>query len=202
MGPFKKYVLMAINKIKNLEIEMILPGHGPVLDENPDKIVKLYKEWATEKNIFLRKTVIVPYVSAYGFTKMIAETLKEGLETESDLDVLLYDMEIEDADSVFEKLRWADGILFGSPTLNKDVLEPIWDLLMRMSPYTHARKLVAAFGSYGWSGEAVPNMEARFKMLSLKKFDDGIKIMFKPSEKELEEIFEYGKRFAQTVMGK
>ena len=202
MGPFKKYVLMAINKINNLEIDMILPGHGPVLDENPNKIVELYKEWATEKNIFSRKTVIVPYVSAYGFTKMIAETLKEGLETESDLDVLLYDMEIEDTDSVFEKLRWADGLLFGSPTLNKDVLEPIWELLMKMSPYTHGRKLAAAFGSFGWSGEAVGNMEARFKMINLKKFDDGIKIMFKPSEKELEEIFEYGKRFAQTLLCK
>ncbi len=202
MGPFKKFVLSAINKIKDLEIDMILPGHGPVLDENPLEIVDLYKKWATEENIFDKKTIIISYVSAYGFTKLIAESLKKGIELEKDVDVLLYDMEVEDTQEIINKLKFADGMLFGSPTLNSDALEPIWDILMNMSPLVHGRKLVAGFGSYGWSGEAVPNMEARFKMLRLRKFEDGIKINFKPSKDEMAKIEDYGRRFAQAVLGK
>jgi flavorubredoxin len=201
MGPFKKFVLKAVDKIKDLDIDMIMPGHGPVLDENPWEIVELYKKWSTEENIFSKKTVVVSYVSAYGFTKMIAEAIEKGLKSEKDLDVYLYDMEKEDKDFVLSQLRWADGMLFGSPTINSDALEPIWDLLMNMSPLVHGRKIAAAFGSYGWSGEAVPNLEARFKMLRLKKFEDGLKIIFKPSEDEMKIAFEYGKRFAKTVIG-
>ena len=62
MGPFKPYVLQAIEKIRNLEIDMICPGHGPVLDEDPWKIVNIYKGWSTEVNPNTKKTVVIPYV--------------------------------------------------------------------------------------------------------------------------------------------
>ncbi|MCD5415249.1 MAG: FprA family A-type flavoprotein [Clostridiales bacterium] len=199
MGPFKPHVLKAIEKIKDKNIEMILTGHGPILDENPWDIVSLYKEWATEENIFNKKTVIIPYVSAYGYTKSIAESIEKGIKSEVIIDVYMYDMEVEDKEFVLNQIKWADGVLFGTPTINGDALPPIWDLLMNMSPITHTRKLVAAFGSYGWSGEGVPNIEARFKMLKLKQFDEGLKIVMKPSKDELDRAFEYGKRFAQAL---
>ncbi len=199
MGPFKQHMLKAIDKIKDKDIEMILTGHGPVLDENPWKVVNLYKEWATEENIFNKKTIIIPYVSAYGYTKTVAEAIKKGVESEVIIDVFMYDMEVEDKDFVLSRIRWADGVLFGTPTINGDALPPIWDLLMGMSPIVHGRKLAAAFGSYGWSGEGVPNLEARFKMLRLKQFDQGLKIIMKPSKEDLNKAFEYGKRFAQKL---
>ncbi|PHS35568.1 MAG: FprA family A-type flavoprotein [Alkaliphilus sp.] len=201
MGPFKQHVLNAIEKIKDKKIEMILTGHGPILDENPWAIVNLYKEWSTEKNIFNKKTVVIPYVSAYGYTKSVAEALGRGIKSEVTIDVFIYDMEVEDKNFVLNQIRWADGVLFGTPTINGDALPPIWDLLMAMSPIVHGRKLVAAFGSYGWSGEAIPNIEARFKMLRLKQFDQGLKVIMKPSKDELDKAFEYGKRFAQTILG-
>ncbi|MGV8147279.1 MAG: FprA family A-type flavoprotein [Alkaliphilus sp.] len=201
MGPFKQHVLNAIEKIKDKEIDMILTGHGPILDVNPWAIVNLYKEWSTEKNIFNKRTVVIPYVSAYGYTKSVAEALERGIKSEVTIDVFIYDMEVVDKDFVLNQIRWADGVLFGTPTINGDALPPIWDLLMAMSPIVHGRKLVAAFGSYGWSGEAVPNLEERFKMLRLKQFDQGLKVIMKPSKDELDKAFEYGKRFAQTILG-
>lgn len=201
MGPFKNHVLTAISKIENLEIDQILPGHGPVLDKNPWEIVELYRKWATETSIFDKKTVVIPYVSAYGYTETIATEIKKGILSEENIDALIYDMVIENKVEVLEKIKWADGLLFGSPTINGDALPPIWNLLMEMSPIEHGRKLAAAFGSYGWSGEAVENLESRFKMIRLKHFEKGLKINFKPSEDELKLSFEYGKRFAQTILG-
>lgn len=202
MGPFKKHVLSAIDKIKDKDIDIIMPGHGPVLDENPWDIVKIYKDWSTEVNIFSNKTIIIPYVSAYGYTESLAKTIAKGIESENEVDVYVYDMVNENKEDVLNKIRWADGLLFGSPTINGDALPPIWDLLMSMSHIVHGRKLVAAFGSYGWSGEAVPNMEARFKMLRLKQFDKGLRIIFKPSDKELDDAYNYGKEFARALIGK
>lgn len=201
MGPFKNYVLQAISKIENLEIDMICPGHGPVLDINPFEIVEICREWATEETIFENKTVVIPYVSAYGYTKELAEKIAEGVRAVGHIDVLMHDMVDASKVEVMNHIRWADGILFGTPTINGDALAPIWDLVMGMSPITHKGKLTAVFGSYGWSGEGVPNIESRLKMIRTKQFAPGYKIRFKPSTEQLEHAYKYGLEFAHELVG-
>lgn len=201
MGPFKQYVLQAISKIEKLEIDMICPGHGPVLDENPMEIVETYRKWATECCLFDEKTVIVPYVSAYGYTKELAENIGRGLK-DAGVQVILHDMVYASKAEVLNQIRWADGVLFGTPTINGDALPPIWDLLMAMSPITHKNKLAGAFGSFGWSGEGVPNVEQRLKMLRMKIFAPGYKIRFKPNEEQIEHAYQYGLNFGNKILGK
>ncbi|MBN2794784.1 MAG: FAD-dependent oxidoreductase [Clostridia bacterium] len=201
MGPFKQYVLQAIQKIKDLKIDMICPGHGPVLDENPLAIVETYKKWATESSIFNKKTVVIPYVSAYGYTKELAEQISEGLKS-TGVDVIMHDMVYASKAVVLKEIRWADGIMFGTPTINGDALPPIWELVLEMSPIIHKNKLAAVFGSFGWSGEGVPNIEERLKMLRMKIFAPGYKIRFKPSIDQLEHAYLYGMNFGNTLLGK
>lgn len=202
MGPFKPHVLAAIDKIEDLNYDMICPGHGPVLDQNPQQIVDIYKKWSQEHNPNTKKTVIIPYVAAYGYTEALAQRIADGVRDSGDIDVKLYDMVYADKAAVMKEIRWADGLLFGSPTINGDALPPIWDLVMNMSPIVHGRKLAAAFGSYGWSGEGVPNIEGRLKSLRMKLFAPGLKVNFKPSEEELELAYAYGFGFGEKLQGK
>ncbi|MEL7658248.1 MAG: FprA family A-type flavoprotein, partial [Bacillota bacterium] len=116
ISPFKANVLDAVKKVQDLDVKMILTGHGPVLTENPKEIINLYKEWATETNPNTKKTVIIPYVSAYGYTEMIANKIAEGIKAFGDIDVRLYDMVYAEAEKVLNEIYWADGILFGTPT--------------------------------------------------------------------------------------
>ncbi len=155
-GPFKQHMVNAINKIEGLDIDMIANGHGPVLDENPMDIVAKCKAWSIEESPNQLKSVVIPYVSAYGYTKTMAETIKATLEEDySDaLTVEIFDMVEADKSEVLDKLYWADGIMFGSPTINSDALPPIWDILISLNPIVHGKKYASAFGSYGWSGEA------------------------------------------------
>ena len=48
----------------------------PVLDARIDEIINIYKEWSTEE-FNTEKLVVIPFTSAYGYTKMMAETVKE-----------------------------------------------------------------------------------------------------------------------------
>lgn len=201
MGPFNNYVLQAIGKIEDLEIDMICPGHGPVLDINPYEIVDIYREWSKETTIFKNKTVVIPYVSAYGYTKELAEKIADGIRSVGNIDVYMHDMVEASKAEVMAHIRWADGLLFGTPTINGDALEPIWDLVMAMSPITHKGKLTAVFGSYGWSGEGVPNIESRLKMLRTKQFAPGYKIKFKASDEQLDHAYKYGLEFAHMLLG-
>ncbi len=200
IGPFKSFALAAIKKIDGLEIDLIATGHGPVLVKEPMKVVELYKQWATEINPNTKKTVVIPYVSAYGYTLEIAEKITEGIKAAGDIDVRLYDLVYADVAKVNEELYWADGILLGTPTMVGEALKPIWDLCTSMFARTHSGKLASAFGSYGWSGEGVPNIIQRLKQLRMKVYGEGLRIRFKPNQAQLQEAFEFGYNFGMSVL--
>jgi len=130
MGPFKPYVLKALEKIKDLDIDVICPGHGPVLVENPREIMEIYREWSTEVNPNEKKTVVIPYVSAYGYTGILAKKIENGIKASGDIEVKLYDLITDDSAEALQQLYWADGILFGTPTIVGEALKPIWDMTL------------------------------------------------------------------------
>jgi len=203
MGPFKPYVLEALEKIKDLDIEIICPGHGPILRQNLDYYLNLYREWSTPiaAGEDQRPKIVMAYVTAYGYTEMIANSVIEGLGMAADFNVKKYNLVYTPVDEVVGELADADGLLLGSPTINGDTLPPIWNLLTQLSPISHADMVGAAFGAYGWSGEAVPNIEARLNSLRMKVLP-GLRINFKPSPANLEEAFSFGLDFGKAVLEK
>ena len=140
-----------------------------------------YERWCTVINPNHKKTVIIPYVSAYGYTKQIAEKIEEGIKASGDIDVRSYDMVTADQAQVLEEIGFADGILFGTPTIVGEALKPIWDLTTSIFAGTHGGKLASAFGSYGWSGEGVPHIMERLKQLRMNTVD-GLRIRFRPGD--------------------
>lgn len=201
IGPFKPFMLKALDKVRQLDVSMICPGHGPVIDENIDRMYNIYEDWCTVVNPNRKKTVIIPYVSAYGYTKQLAEEISRGIQDSGDIDVRSYDLVEADQDKVLEELGFADGILFGTPTIVGEALKPIWDLTTSIFAGTHGGKLASAFGSYGWSGEGVPHIIERLKQLRMKVVD-GLKIRFKPGENNLLDAYEYGYNFGCILQKK
>lgn len=201
IGPFKPFMLKALNRVKTMDISMICTGHGPVLDtaESIKTIMQKYEEWSTVTNPNTKKTVVIPYVSAYGYTKELAEKIAEGIKDSGDIDVRSYDMVEADKAAVEQELLFADGILLGTPTILGEALAPIWELTLSMFAGTHGGKFAGAFGSYGWSGEGVPHILERLKQLRMK-VDDGFRVRFKPSRSDLVGAYEYGYQFGCRVL--
>ena len=92
----------------------------------------------------------------------------------------------------------ADGVLFGSPTFVGDMLQPIGELLSAIHPYLLKGKPAAAFGSYGWSGEAVEFITQRLNQLKAKTME-GFRARLKPSEEELAGAREFARAFARML---
>lgn len=200
MGPFKPYVLKAIDKIKDLNIDIICPGHGPVLRENPWKVVNLYKEWSLPKEKHNSTgNIVMCYVSAYGYTESLANKIEEGIKSVGNFNIKKYDVIHNEIPDIIEKIDDADGLLFGSPTILSDALKPIWEILYSLNPIIHGGKIAAAFGSYGWSGEAIRNMEERLKQLRMDVIKPSLRINFKPSEDEFKQAYNFGQSFAKKI---
>lgn len=197
MGPFKKFVLMGLDKIKNLEIECIATSHGPVHMENIDKILDLYREWATEEEID-EKRIEIFYISAYGNTEEMAKFLKEKIEAKGYVANLTEITENPLEESI-AKLERAKGFMIGSPTINQDAVKPAWDLLSLVSPIINRGKVAMSFGSYGWSGEGIKMLTSRLKDLKLKVVEPGLSFCFVPSDEEYKKAEEAIEKFLSLM---
>ena len=201
MGPFKPFVLKALDKIKPLDIQFIGNGHGPVLRANIPHYLELYRQWATPVVVPAdERRVAIAYVSAYGYTKQLAGVIADALAEGGVKHVELYDLVECDLETARAAVQSADGFLLGSPTLVGDALPPIYEMLVGLNPIIHKGKPAGAFGSYGWSGEAVPKLTAQMQAIGLKLPVEGLKVRFKPSEAQLAEARQFGLDFAAAVL--
>ncbi len=205
MRPFRENVLDALALIEPLELKLIAPAHGPILRHAPRDYVHRYRELAMPRlfnEARNEKTLLVFYISAYGNTRRMAESLAAGAETIGGVRVSLYDLEGGESGVFTDLIEEADGLAFGSPTINADAVKPVWDVLSSLTTVNVKGKLGAAFGSYGWSGEAVRLIEDRLRGLKLRVPVEGLRIKLVPDAGELEQCRSLGESLARHLTGR
>ncbi len=206
LKPFSKFILKAIEKIRPLEIEMICPGHGPILRSTWKEKVDISEEYATEyivaTGVKPDRKVLVSYVSAYGYTKKMASFIARGLEENKGVIAELVDIETIPLGELDSKLIESSAILAGSPTINQNTLLPVYRLFALINPLRDKGKLAGSFGSYGWSGEAPQIISGVFKSLKLDFFDEPAAHKFAPGNEKEEALVEYGRAFGKRVLEK
>jgi flavorubredoxin len=129
----------------------------------------------------------------------MAEAVCAGAESVEGVRVSLYDLEGGETDPFVDLIERADALAFGSPTVNGDAVKPIWDLLSSLAVVDLRGKIGAAFGSYGWSGEAVPMVEDRMRGLKMRVPVAGLRVKLIPTVDDLAESREFGKRLALAM---
>jgi len=197
MRPFKEKMLEAMDKIKDLDIEVIAPSHGPILRTDPWKYVTQYVEWSTPSPAEAKK-VLIFYASAHGNTKMMANEVAKGANIDG-VEAELFDLTEVAPGDVLDRIETSQALIIGSPTINGDAVKPVWDLLSSLATIKLRGKVGAAFGSYGWSGEAVGMIENRLKSLKFKIPEPGVKFTLVPTAEELKSCREFGARIAGSL---
>ncbi len=201
LKPFSKFMLKAIERIRPLPIETIAPGHGPILRSNWKRYVDLSEQYAEEALQYPEKLrVYIPYVSAYHKTAAIAEAIAKGIQSKESIEVILQDIEHTSLGDIDMQITMASGIIVGSPTINQNILLPIYRLFAVINPLRDRGKPAGGFGSYGWSGEGMKIIRTSLENLKLKYLDDGVFVKFSPTSDDLEAAEEYGKKFAELLI--
>lgn len=195
-GPFPKFVRDGLAKLEKLDIDMVCCSHGPVLKNGIKQAMDKYAEWSAPKET--GRTAAIFYVSAYGYTEAFAERYAEKLNSLG-VETKCYDIIKHDMSEITSAVGNSSGLIFGSPTINRDALKPVWDVLSSIDAITNRNKPFAVFGSYGWSGEACAMLESRCEGLGLKKAHDGYKWLLKPSAADLEQADKLAEVFAGEI---
>lgn len=204
LKPFSKFMLKAIEKIRPLDIAMICPGHGPILRSTWKKTVDITERYALEyiqdSTVRSKPRVLIMYVSAYGYTKQMAAHLKKGIEERGEVQAEMLDIEDISLGDLDSRLVLSDAFLVGSPTINQNTLLPIYRLFAVINPLRDRGKHAAAFGSFGWSGEAPRIITDVMRGLKLKVVEEPASYKFSPDNDKETLLVEYGKQFSIKLL--
>ncbi|WP_321469440.1 FprA family A-type flavoprotein [Halarcobacter sp.] len=206
MRPFKSYALNAIKLYDRFEIDIIATLHGPILRDNPKKYIDYYRKWSQDDYKVIsngKKILSIFYLTSYKNTQDMAEAIYEGAESVDGIITNVYDLASIEESNMINILEESDGILIGTPTINADAPKPVWDLLSCMMLLEKRGKVGGAFGSYGWSGEAVDMITHRLKSLNFRVPPlESMKIKLIPTKEELKDCYNFGVEFAEVINGK
>ncbi len=197
--PFKDKVLAAIEKIRHDVIDMILPSHGPIIRRDPWKVIQQFEQWSKPTS-FGRKVVLL-YLSPHGNTAKMAQAVAEGAARDG-IEVSSHHIVGMADDEVRTLMEEADALVFGIPTVARDIPPPVWHVLAFLSSVRLKTSLAAVFGSYGWSGEACKMAEERLKGMGLKLVAEPVRAVFTPTDEVLSQCRALGAAVSEAVAKK
>ncbi|MFO7599680.1 MAG: FprA family A-type flavoprotein, partial [Candidatus Desulfacyla sp.] len=190
-------ILKLVDKVTEmgLAIDMICPDHGILWRTDPSKIIKAYVEWSEQKP--KRKAVVI-YDTMWHSTEAMAEAIVNALGEEG-VDARPLHLRANHRSDVITEVLDAGAVVVGSPTLNNGLFPTVSDFLTYMKGLKPKNKVGAAFGSYGWSGEAVKLVTKELEEIGFDMIDPGLRVQYVPDDKALDSCREFGKKIAAAL---
>jgi flavorubredoxin len=150
MMPFRKIIQKNLEKIKDHDIDLIAPSHGPIYDR-PAFITDAYRDWVSEtpKNV-----VVLPYISMHGSTEKMVEYLVSAL-AEKGVTVYQFDLAVTDIGKLAITLVDAATIVIGTPTVHVGPHPNVFYAAYLANALRPKLKFASIIGSYGWSSKAI-----------------------------------------------
>jgi len=194
--PFKDKILAAVEKIRHDVIDMICPSHGPIIRQDPWKVIQQFENWSKPPS--QNKKIVILFLSPHGSTEMMAHAVANGAKIDG-IEVCSYHINSLTAGELRNLMEEASALIFGIPTFNRDIAKPMWEVLAYLSTVKLKTNLAGIFGSYGWSGEACKMAEERLKSLGFKLVADSVRTTFTPTDEVLAKCEELGRAVAEEV---
>ncbi len=179
----------------NLDIKMIAPDHGVIWRTHKDKIIKAYDKWSKGED---SKKALIIYDTMWHSTEKMAQAIARGIEAEN-IPAELINLKVNHRSDVMTKILESRAVILGSPTLNNGILPRIGSFLIYMKGLKPTGKLGAAFGSFGWSGEAVGILNSMMEEMKIDLIGDGLRLKYIPTEENIAECFEYGRTLGKAI---
>lgn len=194
--PYGDQVKKALELLANLDIEMIAPSHGIIWRKYIKEIIKQYSKWA---NFETENKALIVYDSMWGSTEKIAYALYEGLE-ETGVKTNIRNLKNSHISDVVKDVLSSKLILIGSPTMNNTMLPSMGGFLTYLKGLKPRNRIGFVFGSYGWGGQAVDEIEKILRDLSWDLPIKSININYIPNENDLINTKNIGKMLAKNII--
>jgi len=199
LTPFSPLVIKKIKEVLsfNLPLDIICTSHGIIWRNQPEQIVERYLKWADS---YQENQITIIYDTMWNGTRVMAEKIANGIsDADKEVNVKLFNLAKTDKNDVITEIFKSKAILVGSPTINKGILVSVAGILEEIKGLQFKNKKAAAFGCYGWSGEAIKIISENLTSAGFELVDDGVKAMWNPDNENVNKCIDYGKLFANKV---
>lgn len=194
------YSALAQKLLKNVQdmgiaLDMIAPDHGLIWRSHPKKILEAYDHWSRQET---KPKALIIYDTMWRSTETMAKAILDGLVQEG-ISCQLLDLEGTHRSDIMTEALDAKALIFGSATLNNGMLPRMADMLNYMRGLRPANRIGAVFGSYGWSGEAVKQMNAVLEETKFRIVGPGISVRYVPTHEDLRKCVDLGREIGKAV---
>ncbi len=198
--PLGKPVTAALDKLRgaDLPLEMVAPDHGPIWRraEDIEGIVESYACWSRQEPT--DKAVVV-YDTMWQSTAAMARSVGDGLAS-GGVRVKMMPMDVCHRSDVATEVLEAGALVVGSPTMNNQIYPTIADVMTYLKGLRPANLVSAAFGSYGWGGEATKHLHAMLAEMGLESVAEPLRGNYVPDDETLARCRELGLQVAEATL--
>ena len=187
--------LLAGVKDMKLQVDIIATDHGLMWRRNPSQIINAYDTWSRQE---CESKALVMYDTMWNSTEMMALSVAEGLKEEG-LSVQLMNLKENHRSEIITEVLNARALIFGSSTINNGMLPTMADMLSYAKGLKPLGRIGAAFGSYGWSGEAPDLIRDTLRSMNMKLVEPVIKVRYVPRPEALAACVELGRSVGKAV---
>jgi flavorubredoxin len=191
--PYGDQVTKALETVGSLDIDMIGPSHGIIWRSFIPKILKEYKKWASYET---EDKALIVYDTMWGSTEKIAYALAEGIE-ETGIPIIIRNLKNTDISDIITDVNSSKYILLGSPTMNNTMLPSMGGFLTYLKGLRPKKRTGFVFGSYGWGGQAVGEIEKILNELHWELPEKSVRINYIPNEDDLNNAKKIGKKLVK-----
>ncbi len=166
MMPFRTNVQKNLEKLKDYQVGIIAPSHGPV-HAKPQFILNAYKEWVSGEP---RNVVLLPYVSMHGSTRDMVNYLVEGL-IEHGVDVKQFDLTVADPGKIAIALVDSATLVLATCTVLGGAHPLAANAAFLVNALRPNLKFATVIGSFGWGSRAIEQVTGMLSNLKLEVLD-------------------------------
>ncbi len=197
LTPFSKLVAKKLQEVTELgiPIKMICPSHGVIFRQDPGRIVQAYLDWSTNSGA---EKVVIAYDTMWESTRVMADAIARGVASEG-VDYQLLRVSQNDRNDIITQVKAARAVAIGSPTVNRGILPTVTPLLDDLAGLKPFGKLAIAFGSDGWGGGAIPEINQYLRKAGFSLFSEGVSMKWRPDAAKQRELEEVGAQLARAV---
>lgn len=197
---YSKKILQLLDNVKtlNLPIKMICPDHGPIWRKNLEIPLNWYRKWSLQKP---ELKAIVVYDTMWQSTGKMAIAIGEGIIS-TGVEVKISPLASGHRSDIATEILNAGALVVGAPTLNNQLFPSVADLLTYLKGLKPQNLIGAAFGSYGWSGESVKQINEYLNDMNAELVSEGLKVKYVPTNEDLQKCVNLGKLIGDSLKKK
>lgn len=164
VGKYGRQVLALLDKVAKLELEMVLPLHGPLLRKDLHYYIDKYSKWASYTPE--EKGIVIAYASVYGNTEKAAELLAAKLADLGEKNIRVFDVSAWHFSYIVSECFKYDRLVFASVTFNMEIYPAMETLLLELRAHNMQNRDVAVIENGSWapqSGKKIRELLAEMK---------------------------------------